>query len=178
MRHRLAVLAAAWVVAAAVGTGVAVVGHGGGNGPNVAFALASLLIGLCLALVGALLLRLRPGNRLGPLLYLMGASLVVQFALREYACTGLVARPGSALLPDVAGWAGLALDPLFFPVPFALSLLMFPDGQLPSRRWRPVAGIAVAIAAVQMLLLALRPGPLPDETYGYAIFVARCAAGQ
>jgi hypothetical protein len=169
LRQRLAVFASAWVAVTALGSAIAILGRVGDGGPDVAFTLTSLVMGVCLAAVGALLLGLRPGNLLGPLAYLMGASIVLELALRVYAYEGTVVHPGSVPIPDVAGWAGLLLDPLFFPVPLAFTLLMFPDGRLPSRWWRPVAVLGVVLTAARIILLAIRPGPLPDETYGYAI---------
>jgi signal transduction histidine kinase len=123
------------------------------------FVLTSLGTGLMFGLTGALLTGLRPGNPLGPLLVTAGGALTLEFAIRVYAAPDRSA---------VAGF-GLALDPLFFPVPIALLVLLFPDGRLPSRRWRPVlvAGLALTVAAVVLDLI--RPGPIPDETFHYDI---------
>jgi hypothetical protein len=53
---------------------------------------------------------------------------------------------------------------------FALLLLLFPDGQLPSPRWRPVAWAMVAWCAVIMVFLAVYPGlistPELDNPFG------------
>jgi hypothetical protein len=117
IRRRLAVLAACLVAVAAIGAAVALVS--GGAGVSVRFGLASLTAGAAFAAVGALLIGLRPGNRIGSLLFVAGAALVAEFGLRGYGFHGLRADPGSLPLADVAVWAGLALDPLFFPVPLA-----------------------------------------------------------
>jgi len=173
MRQRLAAVAACAVATAAIGTTTAVLGHRDPAVP-VLFVVATIAAGLALALVGALLLGLRPRNMLGPLLYASGAGAVAQLMLREYAYTGLRADPGSLPLADAAGWAGLALGPVFFPVPLALVLLLFPDGRLPAPGWRPVAGVALALVTAQVSLLAVRTGPFDDESFGYAIAGGAC----
>jgi hypothetical protein len=64
----------------------------------------------------------------------------------QYALRGLVAAPGSLPVARLAGWLSevtfvLTFAPMFFLV------LLFPDGRLPSRRWRPVLWALFAVAA-------------------------------
>ena len=40
-------------------------------------------------------------------------------------------------------------------------LLLFPDGHLPSRHWRPIAWLAGATVAMFVLGSAVQPGPMP-----------------
>jgi hypothetical protein len=47
---------------------------------------------------------------------------------------------------------------------FCLLLLYFPDGRLPSRSWRPVTWLAIAVGVAETVMAALRPGD--DETPG------------
>jgi signal transduction histidine kinase len=163
----MAAVAAALVAALAAGGGVYLLSlHGE---VNVAFGLATLFAGAALASVGALLLGLRPSNWLGPLLYVAGTSLVLEYTLREYAYAGLQMRPGSLPAPEVAALVGMALDPLFFPAPLAVVLLLFPEGRLPSRRWRPFVAAALAVTAASVVLLLLRPGPLHDDSFDYDV---------
>ena len=120
--------------------------------------LATLLVGAALAGVAALLLAVRPRNPLGPLLLLSGTVLVAQMALREAAYRGLAVPtrpPGSAVL----GWASAWLDVLGLPLPLVVVLLLFPDGTLPSRRWRPVVAATVLVGIVQLGRRAAGPGP-------------------
>jgi hypothetical protein len=51
---------------------------------------------------------------------------------------------------------------LVFPV-----LLLVPDGQLPGRRWRPVAWLAVTAIALSMLATVLQPGPIDQDVPGW-----------
>lgn len=160
IRVRVAIGGGAVLAVVAVVAAVSALGAAGPRSPGLLFVLTSLFTGLMFGLTGALLIALRPGNAIGLLLAVAGSALTFEFALRELAF-----RSGSA----VAGWLGLTLDPLFFPVPIALLLLLFPDGRLPSRRWRPVLWLGIALTVVSVLAAAVRHGPLRDESYGYDI---------
>ena len=168
-RRILAASAGAVVSAVSLGAVAAVLGHRADAAVNVPFVLASLLAGLAFAAAGALLLGRRPCNALGPVLFLAGASLVLDFALREYAYRGLRAAPGSLPWPEVAGWAGLALDDVFFPGSMALMLLLFPDGRIGARSQRALVAIGLAIVGLSTVLNALRPGPLADASFSYDV---------
>jgi hypothetical protein len=114
------------------------------------------LLPLPFAAVGALIAARRPGHRIGWLLLagtLAIASAQLTWSYVFYSSHSGAPLPGSA----VVGWVGN-----WIPWPalaaFALLLLLFPDGQLPSPRWRPVAWAMVAWCAVIMAFLALYPG--------------------
>jgi hypothetical protein len=120
------------------------------------------------AAVGALIAARRPGHRIGWLLLagsLAIASAQLTWSYVSYSVSSGAPLPGSA----VVGWVGN-----WIPWPalaaFALLLLLFPDGQLPSPRWRPVAWAMVAWCVVIMAFLALYPGlisaPDLDNPFG------------
>jgi hypothetical protein len=96
---------------------------------------------------GHLLMVRRPGNVIGLLLALVGLLLALEMLTEQYPLYGLVAAPGSLPAARLAGWfsvlaAVLAVFLLLFLV------LLFPDGRLPSRRWRPArTGFLVVMAA-------------------------------
>jgi hypothetical protein len=96
---------------------------------------------------GHLLMVRRPGNVIGLLLALVGLLLALEMLTEQYPLYGLVTSPGSLPAARLAGWfsvlaAVLAVFLLLFLV------LLFPDGRLPSRRWRPVrTGFLVVMAA-------------------------------
>lgn len=107
------------------------------------------------ALVGALIASHRPENAIGWIMCAVGVSEALALGAGEYAWRALVGRPGSLPLGDemawVASWAwipGAALLSTFL-------LLLFPDGRLPSRRWRPVAWLALALLGVMAIALGL-----------------------
>ena len=120
-------------------------------------------------LVGALLLGLRRGNLLGPVLFVSGASLVAEYRVAHVRLCRAAANPGSLPAAAAAGWAGMVLDPLFFPVSLVVILLLFPDGRLSSRGWRAVVTGCVVVTVVHVLAQAVRPGPIHDESFGYQI---------
>ena len=150
-------------------TAASIVTHRDNPDVAVPFGLLSVWLGVAFGALGALLLGLRRGNLLGPALFVSGASLVAEYGLRTYAYVGLAANPDSLPAAAVAGWAGLVLDPLFFPVSLVVTLLLFPDGRLSSRWWRAVVTGCVVVTVVHVLAQAARPGPIHDESFGYQI---------
>jgi hypothetical protein len=96
---------------------------------------------------GHLLMVRRPGNAIGLLLALAGLLLALEMLTEQYPLYGLVTAPGSLPAARLVGWfcvvvAVLAVFLLLFLV------LLFPDGRLPSHRWRPVrTGFLVVMAA-------------------------------
>lgn len=105
------------------------------------------------AAVGALIATRRPRNLIGWILVLGALSLAAVLAAETYASVALDAYPGS--LPG-GSWAALVASqwPFFFAWPLAVAFV-FPDGRLPSRRWRPYTLFAVASMALLVLLLVL-----------------------
>ena len=113
-----------------------------------------LLAAICApAAVGALIVARRPRNPIGWILVAGALSLVAVLAAEPYAWVALEAHPGS--LPG-GSWAALvaSLWPAFFAWPLAITFV-FPDGQLPSRRWRPYAFFAVGSMTLLVVLLVM-----------------------
>jgi signal transduction histidine kinase len=121
---------------------------------------AFLVLSLSYATVGALITSRLPGHLVGWLFAVIGLLIALNGLSYSYATYDLYATDGGvpALTASVLGW-GQVTAPLM-----ALSLLLFPDGRLPSRAWRPAAA-ALAVAIVGFLVAAaLRPGPF-DEPF-------------
>jgi signal transduction histidine kinase len=116
-----------------------------------------LMLALAFATVGALIVSRLPGHRVGWLFTALGLLIALNSLFYSYASWGLYVQGGQvpALTAVLIGWGwGTAAAPLM-----GLSLLLFPDGLLPSRRWRAVVAMcAVAILGFVVVAL-LRPGP-------------------
>ena len=112
-----------------------------------AFAFTPVL--LAFAVVGAIVASRRPGNAIGWLFLMEALGFALGVATDTYAKYAMKAgaTPPSAAW---AAWLGAILGELGFL--FALALLLFPDGRLPSSRWRVLAWLIVG--AEGLLLLA------------------------
>jgi hypothetical protein len=114
---------------------------------------------LAYPLVGALIASRRPRNPIGWLLLTVGMVWLLLGA-SDYYCIYGVAQPGSVPFPVV--WAGTT-NWLWVPGVGLLGtfvFLLFPDGRLPSRRWRPLAWLSGVVIAMLSVGVALSPGPL------------------
>jgi len=100
----------------------------------------------------------RPGNRIGWMFLVAGLVLALNSFARQYAVRALLAAPGSWPGGRVAGW----LTNWTWVIPLgvlALVFMLFPTGQLRSRRWRPAAWFvagASTVAGVILLVEAAR----------------------
>ncbi len=105
---------------------------------NLANLVAYVAWVIAFSTVGALVAAKRPGNAIGWLL--LGSALA--FTLAGFGLT-LPGRTGGRFSPVVLGqWAGAWMWGVGLGLA-VLSLLVFPDGRPPSRRWRPVVWLAV-----------------------------------
>jgi hypothetical protein len=116
---------------------------------------------LAFTIVGALIASRRPENPIGWICLVAGLfwtfiALDDQYTAYALATTGVVPFPAAVVA--LSQW-------LWVPPVGLLSIyliLFFPDGRLPSRRWRPLAWFSGAVMALVSLAIALAPGPLPD----------------
>ena len=119
-----------------------------------------LLVLLAFPLVGLVILRRQPHNTVGWLLAAIGVVWSIGGYADTWAHYGLITSPGSLPGADVAAlvanliWApalGLTGTYLF---------LLFPDGRLPSPRWRPFAWAVAAVLVTLLVGLVLSPDQL------------------
>lgn len=115
------------------------------------------------AVVGTVLVLRRSKNVIGRLMLLVGTMMGLAFATDAYAkldMTEAASLPGA----DLAAWFSDTTWIVTITIVLPRLLLLFPDGQLPSPRWRFVTVVQAALAAA-IMLVSLTPGPLPDYPY-------------
>jgi signal transduction histidine kinase len=125
-----------------------------GGVAGVAFLVLSLVYGT----VGAVIVFRLPGHRIGWLFSLLGVITAVNGLTYAYAAYGLYAVDAPLARAAAVIWGTLQLTaPLL-----VLTLLLLPDGRLPSRRWWPVAAMALIAIVVLPVSRLLTPGPMDD----------------
>jgi signal transduction histidine kinase len=121
----------------------------------------AVVIPLGFAAMGGLIAARRPQNPIGWLFLAIAILSGLQGVGDQYVRYAELTHPGS--LPGALWvlWANDASLPLLFPTGIVgITLLLLPDGHLPSKRWRPVAAFMVVIAVWLSVGSALGPGPL------------------
>jgi hypothetical protein len=117
---------------------------------------------LAFPIVGALVASKRPGNPIG-WICLVSGLFWMQFALGDASRAYQLATTGSVT-------SSIKLDALtqgLWVPPVGLlgiyMILLFPDGRLPSRRWRPFAWVAGAVMVLIPVAFAFVPGTLEEH---------------
>lgn len=125
------------------------------------FRFGDAIVAVVFTAVGAAICSRNPRNRVG-WLFCVPSLLAISLLFEQVATYGLGpangAAPGQRWAAWIAGW--IWTPTLLVPT---LLVLLFPHGVEPSRRWRPVAWMAVALVSGVGHAHAFAPGPLmPD----------------
>jgi hypothetical protein len=126
--------------------------------PVYSFWAENVLFSVGFSTVGAVIVpRMPPENPIGWLFCAVGFLWAMLHFLGEYAIYTLVVAPGSLPAGEVASW--------LYSWPWVLGLgllvflgLLFPDGRLPSARWRWFARLSALATLVGMVLAAFSTG--------------------
>ena len=116
-------------------------------------------------MLGALVAARQPRNAVGWILLGVGLVWGVTALLQTYYVYALDIRRGSLPRPDVALAVASSLWVPGVGLIGTFLILLFPDGRLPSRRWRPFAWACGVVLTLVTLLILVKPGNFGD--FGY-----------
>jgi hypothetical protein len=134
---------------------------------SVSFGLGTdpfLFATLSFPVVGALIISRQPDNRIGWIMLATGFVWTLIAVLAAYAYYGLH-HPGSLPRPDIVQ---AVAEPLWVPAVGLMGtflILMFPDGRLPSPRWRPWARFCTFTLVALYLLTLIAPVSFAESGY-------------
>ncbi len=120
---------------------------------------------LAFALVGALIASRLPANPIGWICLVIGLALMLAAASADYEVYALQTNPGS--LPGGESMAWLT-NWVWVPAVVLLGtflVLLFPDGRLPSRRWRALAWLSGGVLISASASEAFSPGRLAEAPH-------------
>ncbi len=124
----------------------------------------SPIFAITYSLIGGLVASRRPHNPVGWISAAVGFFFALSLVAISYGMLdrSLIAEsplPGKNLAVWIEQWT-------WFPpaiLPMSIMLLLFPDGRLPSRRWRPILWASVAGLIIATLFMAIIAGLYPGE---------------
>jgi hypothetical protein len=130
------------------------------GGPTYELAFQGTVIVAAWSSVGVLIASRRPAHPIGWLFSALGLSSGVQLFCGEYAIYALVvergALPGGQVSVWITCWLWVQTNVLV-----AFMTLLFPDGKLPSPRWRAIVWLNGVMAVAGSFTAAFLPGPSP-----------------
>jgi hypothetical protein len=131
--------------------------------PSSLDALADLLVFvpfLAFPIVGALIASKRPDNPIGWICLVAGLFwmfiVLGQSSDAFWLATEAAPIPHSVAIDALTQWTWVPPVGLLG----IYMILLFPDGRLPSRRWRPLAWFSGVVMALASMAITLTPGPL------------------
>jgi hypothetical protein len=121
--------------------------------------LENTVLAISFSIIGAIIASRLPANPVGWLFCAAACTIAVECLSAEYAIYALVARPNSLPAGEALAWfAFWAWIPSIGCI--VLSLLLFPNGRLPSSRWRWLAWLSVLLTMAGAVWVALSPGAI------------------
>jgi hypothetical protein len=122
----------------------------------VVYAILDLLL-LGFVALGILVVHRRPGNPVGWIIASVGVTAVASGFLEGYGVYALFTEPGRFSGGETTAWLStLIFIPVLFAAP-AMLFLLFPNGNLPGRRWRVVFWLVILTTCSTMAGAGLNP---------------------
>jgi class 3 adenylate cyclase len=121
---------------------------------------AGIPIALTYGTVGAFIASRRPQNRVGWFLLGIGFLAGLNAVCTSYVAYGYTLHPELPLLP-LAAWLHGCLIALLVPGTYVV-FMIFPNGSLPSTRWRIPLGVVITIVAALVAIAVVAPRIYPN----------------
>ena len=103
----------------------------------VAYSVLAAIV-LSFSTAGALIATRQPHNPIGWIMIVAGFGLAAAVLTGNYVELSLAQPPGRLPATEWVGWVNAWVWVLGFGPALTFRFLLFPNGRLPSRRWRPV----------------------------------------
>jgi hypothetical protein len=114
------------------------------------------------SVIGAIVASRLPNHPIGWICCAIGFMAAVEHFSGEYAVYALLAPHPVELVGGKAMlWISLWAWILFFGL-IVFLLLLFPNGRLPGKRWRPLAWLSVTLTSMAVILIAISPDAALD----------------
>jgi hypothetical protein len=121
--------------------------------------LGNAVLAVSSSIIGAIIASRLPANPVGWLFCAAACIIAVSYLSAEYAIYALLARPDSLPAGEALAWLASWVWLLSIGC-IVLSLLLFPNGRLPSSGWRWLAWLSVLLTIAGAVWVALSPGAI------------------
>jgi hypothetical protein len=121
--------------------------------------LGNAVLAVSSSIIGAIIASRLPANPVGWLFCAAACIIAVAYISAEYAIYALLAQPHSLPAGEALAWLASWVWLLSIGC-IVLSLLLFPNGRLPSSRWRWLAWLSVLLTIAGAVWVALSPGAI------------------
>ena len=135
------------------------------------------LVLLAFATVGALIASRRPENPIGWIFCISTLLWALGNVLQEYTTYALITVPGSLPAGALMGIIGHWIGGIGWFLMLTFLLLLFPDGHLPSTRWRFLAWLIAVLLTVYSITFLLSPYPYANSAIDPRLVAVRNPMG-
>lgn len=139
--------------------------------------LFNALMLLAFATVGSLIASRRPQNPIGWLFCISTLLWALGSALQEYTTYALITVPGSLPAGALMGIIGHWIGGIGWQLMLTFLLLLFPNGHLPSPRWRFLAWLIVLLLVIYSITFLLSPYPYASSVIDPRLLSVRNPVG-